>query len=231
MANPLVDQIVAELRRLGNPADLAGMARYGISTERAFGVKIGAMQALAKRHKGDHQLALQLWGTGYREARLLAGMVGDYRQLDAATMDAMVRDFDSWDVCDSTVGKLFKKSTYAPQKAIEWSAQEPLFVRRAGFATMAFLATRSIKLGDADYEPYLDRIVQFADDERNLIMKAVNWSLRQIGKRNQVLYKRAWDVSEQLLEMDSKSARWIARDALRELNSAAVVDRMSAHEG
>ncbi len=230
MGEAAVELIIAELRGMGNPSDLAGMARYGISIKRALGVKMGDMQPIARRHKGDHKLALALWATGYREARLLAGMIGDYKQLDPAAMDAMVQDFDSWDVCDSTVGKLFKKSAYAPQMALIWAAREPLFIRRAGFATMAFLATRSIKLADAEYEPFFNQIIMLADDDRPLIKKAVNWALRQIGKRNHALRKRALEVGDRLLKIDSRSAHWIARDALRELNSAAVIERLQARK-
>lgn len=230
MGEGTVELIIDELRTMGNPTDLAGMARYGISTERAFGIKMGDMQSIARRHKGDHKLALELWATGYREARLLTGMIGDYKQLDPATMNSMVRDFDSWDVCDSTVGKLFKKTTCAPEMALVWSAQEPLFVRRAGFATMAYLATLSIKLADAEYEPFLEKIVELADDDRPPVKKAVNWALRQIGKRNQALRRSALEAGKSILRLDSKSAHWIARDALRELNSAAVIDRLRARK-
>lgn len=218
-------QIISRLRSLGSPANLAGMARYGIITDRAFGVKMGDVQALARQHQGDHKLALELWDSGYREARLLAANIADHKQVTPQLMDAWVADFDSWDVCDTTCGKLFKKTPWAHAKARQWAQSEREFTRRAGFALMAYLALKSSKLNDDKYEPFLELIASAATDQRNLVKKAVNWALRQIGKRNQALNRRAIAVAEGLAAGD-QTARWIANDALRELSSERVQERL-----
>ncbi len=219
------DKIIDRLRDLGSPDNLSGMARYGISTDRAFGVKMGDVQALARQHPGDHKLALELWDSGYREARLLAANIADHKQVTPQLMDAWVADFDSWDVCDTTCGKLFKKTPWAYDKARQWAQSEREFTRRAGFALMAYLALKSSKLSDDKYEPLLELIAATATDERNLVKKAVNWALRQIGKRNPALNKRAITVAEGLATGD-QTARWIANDALRELRSEQVQERL-----
>ncbi|MCH8025082.1 MAG: DNA alkylation repair protein [Candidatus Marinimicrobia bacterium] len=219
-------QIISRLRSLGSPDNLAGMARYGISTDRAFGVKMGEVQALARQNRGDHKLALELWDSGYREARLLAANIADPGQVTPQLMDAWVTDFDSWDVCDTTCGKLFKKTPWAYDKARQWAQSEREFTRRAGFALMAYLALNSSKLNDDKYEPFLELIASAATDQRNLVKKAVNWALRQIGKRNQALNRRAIAVAEGLLAAGEKTARWIANDALRELGSERVQERL-----
>ncbi len=219
-------QIISHLRELGSESNLAGMARYGISTDRAFGVKMGDVQALARQHRGDHKLALELWDSGYREARLLAANIADPEQMTPELMDAWVADFDSWDVCDTTCGKLFKKTPRAYDKARQWAQSEREFTRRAGFALMAYLALKSSKLRDDNYEPFLDLITSAATDRRNLVKKAVNWALRQIGKRNPALNQRAVAVAEGLIATGDKTARWIANDALRELHSDQVQERL-----
>lgn len=219
-------QIISHLRELGSESNLAGMARYGINTDRALGVKMGDVQALARQHRGDHKLALELWDSGYREARLLAANIADPKQVTPEQMDAWVADFDSWDVCDTTCGKLFKKTPWAYDKARQWARSEREFTRRAGFALMAYLALKSSRLSDDKYEPFLDLIADAASDHRNLVKKAVNWALRQIGKRNPALNQRAIAVAEGLLATGDKTARWIANDALRELRSGQVQERL-----
>ncbi len=223
-----VDQILDRFRTLGNPADLAGMARFGISTERAFGVIMGAVKALVKQYRADHQLALDLWDTGYRESRLLAALIADPNQTTPEMMDGWVADFDSWDVCDTTCGKLFKKTPWANDKAQEWARSELEFTRRAGFALMASLALKSSKMSDQEYEPFLKLITAKSTDSRNLVKKAVNWALRQIGKRNRTLNVRAIDVATEILQTGDKSARWIANDALRELRGDKVQERLKS---
>ena len=205
---------------------MAGMARYGIRTDRSFGVKGGELKQLARRHKGDHELALDLWKTGWREARILAAYIGDPKVLTPELMDAWVKDFDSWDVCDTTANQLFRYSPHAHDKALEWCASRELFVRRAGFALMAGLALKSSRLSDEQYDPFLEQIRAASTDNRNMVKKAVNWALRQIGKRNAVLNERAIAVAEELLSSGEPTARWIATDALRELRSENVRKRL-----
>lgn len=222
-----LETILDQLKALGNPANLEGMARYGIRTDRSFGVKMGDVKALVKAHRKDHPLALALWDSGYREARLLAAHIADPRKVTPRLMETWVRQFDSWDVCDTTTNRLFRRTPFAFDKALAWSRSDELFTKRAGYALMAGLALKTNRLGDDAYEPFLDRIKAAATDDRNLIKKAVNWALRQIGKRNAALNLRAVTVAEELLAQGNSTARWIANDALKELQSEAVQKRLS----
>lgn len=218
--------ILTQLKALGNEEDLTGMARYGILTDRAFGVKMGAVKALVKAHKGDHPLALDLWATGWREARLLAAYIADPQQMTPELMDSWIQGFDSWDVCDTTCGQLFAHTPHAYDKALDWSLATRLFTKRAGFAIMAALALKASKLEDEEYEWFFNRILGAGADDRDLVKKAVNWALRQIGKRNTTLNARAMEVAEELLATGHHAARWIAADALKELRSEKVQERL-----
>jgi 3-methyladenine DNA glycosylase AlkD len=211
---------------MGDDSNLAGMARYGIRTDRSFGVKGGDLKQLARRHKGDHALALDLWKTGWREARILAAYIGDPKALTPRLMDAWAKEFDSWDVCDTTTNQLFRHNPHAYDKALEWCISDEVFVRRAGFALMAGLALKSSCLSDTQYDPFLEQIRAAATDNRNMVKKAVNWALRQIGKRNAILNERAIAAAEELLSSGDPAARWIAADALRELRSENVRKRL-----
>jgi 3-methyladenine DNA glycosylase AlkD len=219
-------EIITQLRSLGDEHNLAGMARYGIRTERSFGVKGTDLKQLARRYKGDHALALALWNTGWREARILAAYIGDPKAVTPELMNAWAKDFDSWDVCDTATNQLFRYTPYAYEKVLEWCVSDDLFVRRAGFALMAGMALKSSRLSNEEYEPFFDQIRSTATDSRNMVKKAVNWALRQIGKRNIVLNKRAIAVAEELLSTGDPTARWIASDALRELRSEPVQSRL-----
>jgi 3-methyladenine DNA glycosylase AlkD len=212
-----VDQILDQLRTLGSEHNLAGMARFGINTDRAFGVSLAELRPLARALGKDHDLALALWATGYREARLLAALVDRPQWVTEAQMDQWVGDFDSWDVCDTVCGKLLDKTPFAYAGAMQYATDEREFVKRAGYALMAWLAVHDKQRDDAPFEKFLVIIVAGADDERNFVKKAVNWALRQIGKRNATLRVQALTTAETLLATSSPSARWVARDALREL--------------
>ncbi len=225
------DAIIDELRTLGSAKNLAGMARYGIRTERSFGVKAADLKTLSRRYKRDQALALELWASGYRDARILATYIADPRAFTPELMDAWIADCDSWDVCDGTANQLFRRSPHAAERALAWSREEPEFTRRAGFALMAGLALRSSPLSNDAYEPFFDRIRAAATDDRNMVKKAVNWALRQVGKRNAALNARAISVAEALLALDDPTARWIAGDALRELRGPAVQGRLQANGG
>jgi 3-methyladenine DNA glycosylase AlkD len=202
------------------------MARVGITTDHALGVPIPTLRRIAHPHRGDHDLALALWGTGVHEARILASMVDDPAAVTHDQLEAWVVAFDSWDVCDQVTGNLFSRTTDALRTARTWTARPEAFVRRAGFAMLAQLAQRDRDASDAVWERQLPLIRRGAIDDRNEVMKAVSWALRQIGKRNARLNGRAIAEAEALLELGSRPARWIARDALRELRSDAVQARV-----
>jgi 3-methyladenine DNA glycosylase AlkD len=221
-----VDDVVRALKARAVPSSKAGMARFGIQVEKALGVRVPIIRDIAKCYKKDHGLALALWRTGIHEARLLASMVDDPSELTENQMEAWVRDFDSWDVCDQCIMNLFDRAPNAYEKAIEWSEREEEFVKRAGFALMASLAVHDKKAEDERFIPFLKAIERGSTDERNFVKKAVNWALRQIGKRNMALNEGAVTTAERISKKGSKAARWVAADALRELKGPAVQKRL-----
>ncbi len=200
-----------------NAANVAGMARYGINVERALGVPMPVLRKLGKKAGRDHALALELWASGVHEVRILATLVDDPARVTQRQMERWARQFDSWDVCDQTCQNLFRYTPFAFDKAAEWARAKPEFVRRAGFALMAGLAVKAKMAGDAQFEAFLPLIEEMSCDDRNFVRKAVNWALRQIGKRNPRLRARAIAAAARIRRQDSRSARWIASDALREL--------------
>jgi len=210
-------EVLAELKKFANPANVKGMARFGINSTNTLGVSIPTLRGIAKPHRLDHALALELWESGIHEARILAAFVDDPKQITESQMETWVKDFDSWDVCDQVCSGLFDKIPLAYRKAVQWSKRPEEFVKRAGFVLMACLAVHEKKSGDEAFENFLPIIIREANDDRNFVRKAVNWALRQIGKRNSRLRAKAMKVAEELSESDSKSARWIGKDALREL--------------
>lgn len=224
------DEIVKKLESLENPANVAGMARFGIVTKKAFGVPAPVLKNLAKdikkQTKDRHKLALELWQTGIHEARVVAYLIDDPKEVTTAQMDEWAADFDNWAICDSTCGTLFSRTPLAYEKVLEWSAREEEFVKRAGIVLMAWLAVHDKKAADEKLAEFLTVLEKKADDERNFIKKAVNWSLRQIGKRNLNLNKLAVETAERIKLRNTKSARWIAADALRELRSEKTLERI-----
>lgn len=221
-----VPEILAELRAHGSPANVAGMARYGINPKSTLGVSVPALRGMAKKIGRDHALALALWKTGIHEARSLAGLIDEPAKVTEAQLERWAKDFDSWDVCDGVCSNLFDRTPFARDKAIEWSARREEFVKRAGFVLMAALAVHDKKAPDALFRKFLPLIERESTDERNFVKKAVNWALRQIGKRNRALNRDAIAAARRIRRIDSKAARWIAADALRELESAAVRERL-----
>ena len=195
------------------------MARYGINTERALCVSTPDMQKLAKQLGKDHALALQLWEAGWRESRILAAMIDEPARITGEQMDSWAGDFDSWDVCDAACLHLFSWSSPAFEKAAGWPAREEEYVKRAGFALMACLAAGNRKSSDGQLAAFLPIIEREARDERNYVKKAVNWALRGVGKRNRHLHKLAIETAGRIKLQGTRSARWIASDALRELTS------------
>jgi 3-methyladenine DNA glycosylase AlkD len=219
-----VDPILKKLRSWGSAENVAGMARYGITVSDAYGVPMGKVKHLARELGRDHKRAMELWKTGNREARLLAAFTADPRQLTSAQMDRWARNFDSWDVCDGCAIHLFRKSPLAWEQALKWTGQRPEFVRRAGFAMIATLAVHDKRAPDETFLEVLPIIEAAAADERNFVKKAVNWALRQIGKRNPVLRKAAIEVAGRL-------NNWIGKDALRELSASSNTQRSSRPSG
>ena len=222
---------LAELRALGERRNVQGMARFGIRAKIVYGVAKPKMDALARRIGKDHQLALELWASGVHDARILAGLIDLPREVSSAQMEGWVRDFDNWDVCDSTCCHLFVFAASAWKKAIAWSRRDHEFVKRAGFALMAYLAYRDKQATDAQFRRLLPLIEREAYDNRNFVRKAVNWALRNIGKRNLRLNREATRAAARIRRQGSPAARWIAADALRELQGAAVQARLRRKAG
>lgn len=215
-----------ELRSLGEQRNVDGMARFGIRAKIVYGVAKPRMDELARRIGKDHKLALELWASGVHDARILAGVIDLPEEVSARQMEKWVRDFDNWDVCDGTCCHLFVFAAPAWKKAIAWSRRDPEFIKRAGFALMAYLACHDKKAADSRFRGLLPLIDRQAYDERNFVRKAVNWALRNIGKRNLRLNREAIRAAERIRRQGSRSARWIAADALRELKSPAVRARL-----
>jgi 3-methyladenine DNA glycosylase AlkD len=221
-------EIIAALRARANPANLAGMARYGINTNGTLGVPVYELRALAKQIGRDHALAAQLWASGIHEARILATIVDDPSRVTRRQMDTWARDFDSWDICDQACQNLFRYTPHAWDMAVKWAQSRSEFVRRAGFAMMAGLAGKDKHATDDDFIALFPLLAAAAIDERNMVKKALNWALRAIGKRNSNLRKKAIAAAREIQAIDSKSARWIASDALRELSRSTGETRSPA---
>jgi 3-methyladenine DNA glycosylase AlkD len=219
-------EVLDRLRSLGDPKAAKGAARFGIDVPRIWGVSAPNLRRLAKDIGKDHKLALQLWRTGIHDARILATLIDDPAQVTERQMERWARDFDSWAVCDAACCCLFDKTVYAWDKTVEWTNREPEYVKRASFVLMASLAVHDKKAPDDWFEAFFPLLVEQATDDRNFVKKAVNWALRQIGKRNQRLNSLAIQTAERIRRIDSRPARWIAADARRELTNAKVQARL-----
>jgi 3-methyladenine DNA glycosylase AlkD len=217
-----LDEILSRLRSLANPEAVAGMARFGINPKNTYGISIPALRKIARELGTNHDLAQQLWASGVHEAKILAAMVDDHEKVTEGQLESWVEAFDSWDVCDQCCSNLFDETRFAYQKAVEWSSRKEEFVKRAGYALMAALAVHDKSAPDTKFLRFLPLIRRGSSDERNFVKKAVNWALRQIGKRNRRLNRAAIATAKEIQAMESKTARWIAADALRELTSPAV---------
>lgn len=220
------DEILKRLQSLADPKAVEGMARFGINPKNTLGVSIPNLRAIAKEADRNHFLAEQLWSSGIHEARILAGMIENPERVTEKQMDSWVKAFDSWDVCDQVCSNLFDKTPFAYQKAFEWSKRSEVFAKRAGFVLMATLAVHDKKAKDEVFLKFLPLIKRESTDDRNAVKKAVNWALRQIGKRSIKLNEAAIETAKKIQGLDSKSARWIASDTLRELTSDAVQERL-----
>jgi 3-methyladenine DNA glycosylase AlkD len=221
------EDIIQRLESLSDPEAVKGMARFGINPENTYGVSIPNLRRMAKESGKDHALASKLWASGIHEAKILASMIDEPKAVTEEQLEAWVKDFDSWDVCDQVCMNLFDKVPLAWQKVIDWSEREEEFVKRAAYTLIACLAWHDKTAGDEKFVALLPVIVKGATDERNFVKKAVNWALRHIGKRNLNLNKAAIKTAEEIRGIDSKAARWIAADAIRELTSEAVRRRLA----
>jgi 3-methyladenine DNA glycosylase AlkD len=221
-----VKDVLDKLQSKARPDQLAGMAKFGIAIEGRLGVSVPDMRKLAKEIGKDHKLALELWKTGIAEARMVAAMVDDPDKLAEEQMEDWVKDINSWDVCDQVCMNLFEKNRLAWKKIIDWSARKEEFVKRTAFSLIACLAWHDKKANDDKFIELLPVIIRGATDERNFVKKAVNWALRNIGKRNLNLNQAAIDAAKEIQRLDSKAARWVASDTLRELQSEAVQARL-----
>ncbi|MFZ4619603.1 MAG: DNA alkylation repair protein [Bacteroidota bacterium] len=215
--------ILKELRALGSQKNVQGMVRFGITSEKAFGVSAPKIRALAKRIGKDHHLALELWKTEYHEARILAALLAEAECATLGQMDQWVREMSNWAQCDASCAEYFEKTRYAYQLPARWCASPKEFVRRAGVVMIAVLAVHHKGTDDHVFEEFFPLLKACSTDERNFVRKGVNWALRQIGKRNIRLHKKAIALSKEIQNIPSRSAAWIAADALRELNSPKTI--------
>lgn len=221
-------QLIAHLKKKANPRNVEGMAKFGISTEGTLGISIPHLRKLARNIGMHHDLAGELWRSGIHEARILAALIDDPKKVTERQMDEWVKDFDSWDVCDQVCSNLFDKTPFAHKKAVEWTKRKEEYVKRAGFVLMACMAVHDKHAKREMFVNFFPIMVREAADERNYVKKAINWALRQIGKRSLTLNREALAVCDQIAKIDSPSAKWIASNAKWELESEAVQKRLKA---
>ena len=211
-----------------NTKNIEGMKHFGITAKKVYGLSMPDMRKIAKEIGKDHLLALKLWESNIYEARIIACLIEDPKKITEAQVDEWVDGFDSWSICDCCCGDLIDKTNFTKKKIREWAKSEKEFTRRAAFATIAWLAVHDKKSSDEEFEKFFPLVKKYSTDERNFVKKAVNWALRQIGKRNKSLNKKAIEMAKEIKKIDNKAARWIASDALRELNSEGVQKRLAS---
>ena len=214
-------EVLAFLQRKGSRRNVAGLARYGIKAARAFGVPMGTLLALARRIGKDHALALELWESGWYEARLLAALVDDPEQVTRRQMNAWAASFENWGDCDTVCFKLFDQTPFAWEQARKWTGSPREFVKRGGFVLMACLALHDKSASDKQFLSLLPLIEKGARDDRNFVMKGVNWALRAIGRRNRALNTAGVKVAQRLASSEEASCRWVGKDALRQMTRRA----------
>lgn len=221
-----VDDVLKEMKKVSSAKAIAKQQHFGISTERSFGLTTPQSKAIAKKIGANHGLALQLWKTNVHEARHIAALIAEPSRTTEKLMEAWLKDFDSWDTVDGTCSYLFRKIPCAYEKAMEWTSREKEFEKRAGFTMIAQLAVHDKKAADQQMEQFFEPILRESSDERNFVRKAVNWALRQIGKRNERLCKKAIAIAKQMQKKNDPASKWIAADALRELESYMKAGRI-----
>lgn len=220
-------EVLAWMERRRSRRNVAGMARYGIVSPRAFGITVAELRRLARRIGTDHALAAALWKSGWLEARMLATMVADPARLTVRQMNAWAADFDNWAICDAACFVLFDKSPLAWEQARAWARSPREFVRRAGFALIASLAGHDKAASDARFGAFLPLIERSAGDERNFVKKGVSWALRRIGHRSPGLHSAAMAVARRLAASDDAASRWVGKDTLRDLERPMVRGRLA----
>jgi 3-methyladenine DNA glycosylase AlkD len=226
-ANPAAREVLAKLERLGTKTTRDGMARYGIVAPKSFGVGMAAMKQVARGLGQDHALALELWDTGWYEARMLAALIAEPERLTPEEMERWCRDFDTWSLVDTACFYLFDRSPHAWRKIVPWSRRKDEFVRRAGFVLLACLALHDKSASDAAFERHLPLIEKSAKDDCNFVKKAVSWSLHAIGTRTRELNQAAMAVARRLSQSTDSAERWVGKDALRKLSSDATGKRFA----
>ncbi len=220
------EDILKKLKSKADTDQLEGMARFGMTIEKRLGISVPNIRKIAKETGKNHQLALELWKTGFAEARMVASMIDIPKEVTEEQMEEWVKDFNSWDICDQVCMNLFDKTPLAWKKVLDWSKREEEFVKRAAYTLTACLAWHDKEAPDEKFIRFLPVIQEGSTDNRNFVKKAVNWALRHIGKRNSNLNKIAIEAAKKIQKMDSKTAKWIASDAIRELESEAVQKRL-----
>lgn len=222
-----VQAVLAWLKRHGTRQTREGMARYAIPSTHAFGVTVGALRQYAKSLARNHELAEGLWATGWYEARMLASFVDDPASVTPAQMDRWCKDFDSWAICDSVCFHLFDRTPHAWSRLGPWSRRRDEFSKRAAFALLWGLSVHDKRAEDERFVQGLVLVERAATDERNFVKKAVNMALRAVGKRSLALHAAAVAVAQRLADSQDSTARWVGKDALRELNSPSVARRLA----
>jgi len=220
------EEIIEKLHSMSNPKNVEGMARYGINPHNNLGISIYQLRPIAIENGKDHNLALQLWDSGIHDARLLACFIDNPVEVTREQMNKWAEDFDSWDICDQACTSLFDQTPYAWEKVSEWAKRKEEFVKRGAFSLIAGLAVHDKKADDKKFEKLFEIIIRESTDDRNYVRKAVNWALRNIGKRNLVLNKKAIQTAREIKKIDDKTARWIANDAIRELTSEKIQQKL-----
>jgi len=220
------EKVLEKLKTMASPENVEGMARYGINPKNNLGISIYKLRPLAKDIGKNHELALRLCDSGIHDARLLAVFIEDPAKVTREQMDSWAEDFDSWDVCDQACTSLFDSTPFAWSKVIEWAKRDEEFVKRGAFSLIAGLAVHDKKADDTKFEELFPIIKRESTDERNYVKKAVNWALRNIGKRNIKLNKKTLKTAREIQKIDSKTARWIASDTIRELTSEKIQKKL-----
>jgi len=220
------EEVIKKMKSLENPENVKGMARYGINPRNNLGVSIYKLRPIAKEIGKNHGLAIKLWNSDIHDARLLACFIDDPDKVTSEQMDSWAKDFDSWDICDQACTSLFDLNPLAWKKVFEWAERDEEFVKRGAFSLIAGLSVHDKKTSNKKFEQFFPIIKKHSIDECNYVKKAVNWALRNIGKRNLNLNNKTIELSKNILKIDSKTARWIANDAIRELTSEKVQKRL-----
>jgi 3-methyladenine DNA glycosylase AlkD len=227
---PRVAAVIADLRRLGSAKGRAGMARYAIPSDKAFGASVGSIRKLAKSLGRSHELAAALWASGWYEARMLAAFVDEPDRVTPSQMDRWRADFDNWAICDTACFHLFDKTPHALGRVRSWARLKGEFDRRAAFALLASVAAHDRTTSDAPFAGCLGLIERAAEDDRNFVKKGVSWALRVVGRRSPELHAGSLALARCLAESDSAPARWIGRDALRDLAKPSVVRKLASKQ-